>query len=796
MKKLSLLLITYLCLSLSLDAQTKFFTTDNGLSSSLVNKIYQDRNGMVWIATEDGLNRYDGSKITIYKHDPIDKNSLCHNFVSTLFEDREGRLFVGTYNGIQMYDPETDKFSDNAIWKDGKPFRSNCKSGTQLRNGEIWLSGNIPCKLRIENGELIVSSLESPIPSGSIESIMEDSFGRLWMIISGDKVCKITASGHLVYYMEKEPKAGFVTLCEDKQGNVYAGSLTKGLMKYDENKNDFIPIHDWKKTSLPVMTIYTDEQNKVYVGTDGRGMKLLDNEKQRLIDFNIDLSGMVSERMKIHSIMKDKDGNHWIAIYQKGVIMIPASRNHFHYYGYKSAESNFIGSNCTTVIHKDTDGTLWVGTDNDGIYGLSDDTNQNVHYCSIDDKSGVPSTIMSIFEDSEKNLWIGAYFNGLGTLNRETGKFNNVRILNQQQEVVERVYDIVEDNDKRLWIATMGNGIFCYDLKRKQIKYNNDIKKMAESDWTTCLHYSAQNNKLYIGSYDGIGCTDLKTNDLQTTWSLRRQIILDIYEDKNGNLWLGTSDGLVEWDLKRDIYTTYTMAHGLPSNAIYGVQGDKQECLWLSTNAGLAQFNIQTHEVTNYYVTDGLQGNEFSKGASYQDAQGNIYFGGINGITYFSPKEIVSPNKRWNVRVTDFYVRNHPVRKGSKSGGKEIMDAAVYESKTFNLGHMDNNFSIEISTTELNAPERITYSYSINDNEWTELPKGINYISFNDLTPGNYRLNIKAIDNTMESDIKTIQINIRNPWWYTWWAITIYALIGIALTSILTLFVRRKVNKR
>ena len=192
----------------------------------------------------------------------------------------------------------------------------------------------------------------------------------------------------------------------------------------------------------------------------------------------------------------------------------------------------------------------------------------------------------------------------------------------------------------------------------------------------------------YIGSYDGIGCTDLKTNDLQTTWSLRRQIILDIYEDKNGNLWLGTSDGLVEWDLKRDIYTTYTMTHGLPSNAIYGVQGDKQECLWLSTNAGLAQFNIQTHEVTNYYVTDGLQGNEFSKGASYQDAQGNIYFGGINGITYFSPKEIVSPNKRWNVRVTDFYVRNHPVRKGSKSGGKEIMDEAIAHSQKADVKHL------------------------------------------------------------------------------------------------------------
>lgn len=796
MKKLILFLISAFCLSISLNAQTKFFTTDNGLSSSLVNKIYQDRNGMIWIATEDGLNRYDGSKITIYKHDPIDKNSLCHNFVSTLFEDMEGHLFVGTYNGIQMYNPETDKFSDNAIWSDGKPFRSNCTAGTQLRNGEIWLSGNAPCKLRVENGELVVSPLEAPVPNGSIEEVLEDTYGRIWLIIAGDKLCKITTTGHLIYYMSKEQKPGFVTLCEDKQGEIYAGSLTKGLMKYDEDNNGFIPIKDWNNANLPVMTIYSDQQGKVYVGTDGRGMKTLDKKENHLTDYTIDLNGMVSDRMKVHSIMKDRNENHWIALYQKGVVMIPASRNHFQYYGYKSAESNFIGSNCATVMHKDSKGYLWVGTDNDGLYGLSEDKKHNVHYCSITDKSDVPSTIMSIFEDSENNLWIGAYNSGLGLFNRETGKFNNIRILNPQKELVERVYDLAEDNEKRLWIATMGNGIFCYDIQRRQIKYNDDIRKMAQNAWTTCLHYSASANKLYIGSYDGIGCTDLNTNDLNTSWSLRRQIILDIYEAKNGNLWLGTSDGLVEWDLERNVYTTYTMSHGLPSNAIYGVQGDKQECLWLSTNAGLAQFNIRTKEITNYYVTDGLQGNEFSKGASYQDAQGNIYFGGINGITYFSPTEIVVPNKRWNVRITDFYVHNKPVRKGSKSGGKEIIDCAVYDTEVFHLEHMDNNFSIELSTIELNAPERITYSYTINDNQWTELPKGINYISFNNLPPGSYQLNIKAIDNTMESGIRTIQIHIRSPWWYTWWAIAIYAGTAIALISLLTLYVRRKIKKK
>lgn len=622
-----------LCLIPSLlKAQTKFFTVDNGLSSSLVNNIYQDHNGMIWIATEDGLNRYDGSKITVYKHDPIDKYSLCHNFVNTLFEDKEGHLFIGTYNGIQMYNPETDRFSESAIWNDGKPFRSNGASFTQLQNGEIWVSGNTPCKLNIENGELVVSPISAFTPQGSIEEILEDNSGRIWMIIGGDKLCKITASGHIVHYMEKEQKPGFVTLCQDSQGNIYAGSLTKGLMKYDERKNNFTLINDWAKINLPVMTIYSDQDGKVYVGTDGRGMKTLSRDQTYLVDYPIDLNGIASERMKIHSIMKDKNENHWIAIYQKGVIMIPASRNNFQYYGYKSMENNLIGSNCISSIYKDDKDYLWVGTDNDGIYGILPNKKESVHYSSITDNSGVPGTIISLFEDSEKNLWVGAYNSGMGILNRTTGTFKNINILNKQGDLVERIYDFAEDNQKRLWIASMGNGIFCYDLKKKQMNYSDEIRKIAHSDWITCLYHSPSTDKLYIGSYDGIGCTELKNNTFQTSWTLSRQIIFDIYEDKHGNIWLGTSDGLVEWNLKQNIYKTYTTRHGLPSNAIYGVQGDKEEGLWLSTNAGLSLFNINTHKITNYYVTDGLQGNEFSKGASFQDKEGKIYFGGIKNL--------------------------------------------------------------------------------------------------------------------------------------------------------------------
>lgn len=793
MKSIKVLLIL-LCLYLPLNAQTKFFTTDNGLSSSLVNKVYQDRNGMIWIATEDGLNRYDGSKITVYKNDPLDKHSLCHNFVNTLFEDKEGRLYVGTYNGIQIYDPEKDRFSDNAFWTDGKPFRSNAASFYQLQNGEIWMTGNTPCKVTIEDGDPIVSNITAPVPPGNIEEVVEDNNGNIWMIC-GEKLCKLNSNGKLVYYMENELKAGFVTLCKDNEGDIYAGSITKGVLKYDEAKKAFIQINYKNDPYLPVMTIYNDQDGKMYVGTDGKGMKSLNKNRYNMIDYSIDINGVNPNRLKVHTILKDRDGNLWVGIFQKGVIMIPASRNNFQYYGYKSALHNFIGSNCITSIHKDYKGNLWVGTDNDGLYGIyADGTNK--HYSSLEDNSGVPGTIMSLFVDSERTLWIGSYTKGMGTFNRAFGKFKEIPIISPKNELVERVYGFAEDNDKRLWIATMGYGIYCYDLKKQQLRFNEDIKRMTQTDWVTCLLYSKETNKLYIGSYDGIGCTDLSTDNLHTTWALKRQIIHAMYEDKKGNLWMGTSNGLINWDMERNLFITYTTADGLPSNAIYGIQGDKQESLWLSTNNGLCQFSARTKAVTNYYVTDGLQGNEFSKAASHQDEYGDIYFGGINGITYFSPKEIISPDKKWNVRITDFYIHNHPVRKGDLSDGKEIVDCAIYDAKEFHLGPKDNSFIIELSTVELNAPERLVYSYSIEDREWIELPRGINYISFNDRAPGSYDIKFKATDNKIDSDIIKVRVVIRHPWYSTWWAILSYLLIAGAGVYLYLFIKKRQKSKK
>ena len=255
---------------------------------------------------------------------------------------------------------------------------------------------------------------------------------------------------------------------------------------------------------------------------------------------------------------------------------------------------------------------------------------------------------------------------------------------------------------------------------------------------------------------------------------------------------MGSSEGLSGWNKKTKELTTYTTADGLPSNTIYAIQGEGKDFLWISTNAGISQFQKKNNKFINYYVSDGLQGNEFYKNASFKDKQGIIWFGGMNGITYFNPQDIINPAKTWNIRITDFFLHNNPVRKGMKSGIHNIINCPVFNAKEFYLSYKDNVFSIEFATLELNAPEHINYLYSINDEKWISLPKGVNRISFSNLKPGTYNFKIRAKDNTVYSNIKEITIFISPAWYASWWAKVIYSLLLLTIIFIIILQIRHR----
>lgn len=792
MKKLSLLLLTLISV-LCHGQSYRLFTTDQHLSSSLINCIYEDSKGMIWVATEDGLNRYDGSKFTFYKHNADNPHSLAHNYACILFEDSQGNLLVGSYGGLQIYDYAEDRFSPTATDKSGKPFYSNISCIVERKNGELWALGDYLSRIRIGgNGQPIIEKIDINIPAESSSFMIEDDNNDIW-ISRGEGVYQIhTTDGELHCKPHKLTES--VCLYKDAEGNIYAGSISQGLFKFDKECNTFINIPYMSGQRLPVKYMLKGNDEEIYLATDGKGVKIFNTHTHTFMDYTFESSNFDSNTLKVHSAMRDRAGNLWFALYQKGVAMIPRTSNNFHYIGYKSVRENIIGTSCITSLHRGTKGILWIGTDNDGIYGLTPDHHTAIHFAPSETHNSVSAIVLTVHEDSEGNVWYGSFADGLGRIDTKNGnRVIHETLTDKQGRNVQRVYDFAEDKSKRLWIASHGAGLFYYDLQRGEAVYNSDINNQL-NQWINCLHFSTD-NLLYIGTYNGLYALDLNS-PLKVKRVLSRRIILNIYEDVKGQIWAGGSDGLTVWDPETKESHTYTTADGLPSNTVYAIQGDDDNHLWISTNAGLTHFDIFEQKFNNYYVGDGLQGNEFSKNSTHKDTDGTLWFGGISGITWFHPQDISSSSHAWNIRITDFYLHNQPVRKGTLSGGKPIIDGPVYETTEFHLAHNDNTFSIEFAPLNHNAPERINYLYSINNDEWTYLPNGVHRIPFYNLDPGSYHFKVKADDNGTFSSVKEITVHISPAWWASLWAKAIYCLILLTLIAIITIQARNRYRSK
>lgn len=802
-----------ICISFVGYAQSgKLFSADRELSNSLIYNIYQDKDEVIWIATEDGLNRYDGSKFTIYKHNKKDTLSLGHNFVRVLFEDSKEHFLLGLFKGLQFYDYATDTFNDiPMIRESGEVAKPHVTSIIERKNGDVIIgtSGEGIYQLREEDSNLYAKQESCFIPSLHIICVYEDEEENLWISTEDKGLYLLTKNNNLISFFRHNDIVlhNISGICEDREGNLLVGSMTWGLFCFNRNTMSFFPIEYSENPNLPIKTLYTDGSDNIYIGTDGCGVKVYNSESKEITDNTFNISIFDLNQSKAHAILKDDAGNFWIGIYQKGVILVPVQSNMFNYIGYKSVKNNWIGSNCIMSVYEDREHNLWVGTDNDGLYGLYPNE-KSVHFSHSSKKNSVPPTVISIYEDSNKDLWIGSYLNGMAKVNKKTGECTYVtNLLDENQNPVQRVYSFQEDANKQLWIGTMGSGLYCMDLNTGKITNQNRIHtpELSEEEnylvnnWIDCLLLT-QDQKLYIGTYNGLICLDLKTQSYLSTFGvpslLSGLVIYTLYEDEQGNLYAGTSDGLICID--KDTYQTsvYTTEDGLSNNVVCGIKGDGNGYLWISTNYGISQFNLTSKTFVNYYANDGLQGNEFSKCASLISSKGQFVFGGVNGITYFDPLKISSQEKRLKIRITDFYIHDKAVKKNTKSGSYTIIDTSVMNAESFNLSHSDNSFSIEFSTMEFNTPERISYMYSINGDNWITLLPGINRISFSNLAPGKYNFRVKAKDHNSYSDERNLSVTIHPPWYLTAWAKLVYFLITVLLICLVILEIRQRFRSR
>ncbi|MCL2097384.1 MAG: response regulator [Bacteroidales bacterium] len=805
---LTVFLLFSMLLSSSLSAQTsQYYATENDLSSNLINCIYQDKKGFVWIATEYGLNRFDGMKFKLYKHINNDSTSLKDNYVRTIFETSDGRLLVGTIKGLIQYCWESNAFKSVTLIQDKEHIEAHVTGIIELNNGDCWITtsgkGLFTLKLR-EYAAYYDAETSLKLSSNYLNSIYKDSNGSIWIGSENNGLnCYNLRSKEIKIFRPPVISSDNISsIVEDRNGNLFVGTLTKGLNRYDREKECFIPVKGEDKTTQLIYTLLVNSDNQLLIGTDGQGLKVYNEEKDEMENFEVNAVSFDFNKSKIHAILEDHNGGIWLGMFQKGVVYVPKIRNKFDYYGYKSAKHNIIGSCCVMSLCKDRNNILWVATDNDGIYGVDESDNSAVHFKQTASPLSVPDIILSVFEDSRRNLWIGSYFKGLAKMDSKTGKCQYINEL-----VNEKVYYITEDKQGGLLIGTFGSGLFIMDTYSGELTHYESSKREEgdfsvdelSNDWINYILCDSD-GLIWIGHYKGLSCFDpiKKTfiNYNNTNNLLPGHIVSALCEDSKGGIWIGTTMSLYRFDKKNGTFEEFPTQNSPAGNMISGIIEDNDGYLWISTYRGIYKLNPATRSFSHYYAGDGLQGNEFTRGALFKDKHGKLYFGGTNGVTNFYPRDITDNKQANQIHLTGFYIFNQPVNQGDRSGRHEIVSSSVFDAELFQLSHKDNTFTIEFSTLDFVNPEQIIYAYKMEglNADWTSTQPGVNQITYNNLPPGDYVFSVKLYDDP-DSE-KKIRIHIDRPWYQSWWAMLIYLLAALILIAGIISFIYSKIYYR
>ncbi|MDO4496371.1 MAG: helix-turn-helix domain-containing protein [Bacteroidales bacterium] len=762
MSKLRGLLLTlvFILSNHGLWAQSSWlFGTDYDMPNSLVNDITIGANHMVWVATEDGLCKYDGYQFTTYRHEPGNPNSIQANYVRRVYCDKAGHLLVGTRSGLQVYRPETDNFSLLARFEDGSLTKGDVTGFLERKDGELWMSGNSTCGVRFDENDTPIL-YKTPLTDiiDYTEDIVEDSLGYVWVSRRLQELYRMNVDGEVECIRHNGADVAANNLFGGADGNVYIGMNWLGLHRYNNKTQQIEKVSD---TNCLVREMGHLHDGRMFVATDNVGLMIFDYATQQLTPFEYRSEVLDPHTQKVHAACEDEDNNMWLAIYQQGVLLVPEDETPFRLIGSRSREYNIIGDKCVTSMIFDHDHVLWVTTDNGGLYAISLDGKQLAHFDCHGPRATSPFALLSIFEDSKHRLWYGSYNQGYGWVDRKTGIFRTLDVAGVRKESAE-IYRFIEDKHNRIWAASMGTGVLMFDEETLT------MSPAVHSDscrWNTCLIYDEPRNQVYVGSYNGLTIVNAEDPENNPRQFLPTDIVFDILQLDANTLCLCTGDGIVLFDLNTFAQTRYNEADGLLSGNYYSALADNMGHVWLGSNVGLTCFDLKRHVSTNYSVFDGLQSNEFAKNAKAACHNGNLCFGGSGGITWFNPAEISRKQQECEARIVDVV-----------AGGDPAMGVNEFQ-------HDDNTLVISMGLLPIMQNRRAIFAYRLDGDSWTYLPMGSNTVSLSHLTSGSHTFIYKALLNGVESEIKQFSFSILYPWYYRWWAWLLWSAIALAIVA-------------
>ncbi len=772
-KVLFIVIVMSLCHVLCYGQNGFLFDADRHLPSSFINQVYLDRDGFIWMVSRNGICRYDGYQFRTFKKEQ--NKDMASNYVNAIIQDKKGMFYLGMYGALQTFDGITFQ---NVEVKDlqGQVVPCYVTCFAQMKNGDIYVgtSGHGLLKMTSQNKAQEQNGELRGI--GTVYNLMCDSKDQLWIVTEHNGLL-VLKDGHVVkkYFQEAPLNYSIHVVREGPDGTFYVGTNQSGV--YEIRKNGQTSRIE-SLGNLHVDDLCMSKTGKLLIGQDGGGVIIYDPKTGEHIENPYYSNEIDLSKAKVNSIVEDRVGNIWMGMLQKGIYMRPAASNKFNYMGYKLGSHNIIGQACVTSTIIDSKGILWVGTDKDGLYKVSKDVQMLRHY-----KENFPSTVLSLTEDNLGRIWIGSYQEGLGYID-PSGNYHK-QALPQGDRV--SVFTMAFDGNNTLWIGTMGNGLLRLNtsdgsLKTYTMNNNADSKRNVNSiinNYIPKITLSPDKKRLYVGTTMGACCLDIPHDSWVSTFGencLHYGQPMRVVKEYGGQLWIGTNSGLYKYDLKTKKMDLLTTEEGMVDNAICSIEQDRQGRLWISTEHGLCCYDPKTKRSQNYFVDNGLQSNEFSDGASCVTSDGMMLFGGVGGITWFSPENMKENPWKATVKLSAFILNGKPITSKTYSGGMHITDTTVMASDEFHLSHHDNSFGIQLTTLTYDNPEHTVYLYSINGEKEVRMQPGQNEITFSHLSPGKYKFKVKAERNEEQTAEREFTVIIHSPWYQSWWAYCLYIL--------------------
>jgi len=834
MKKKLLFIIVIGIFFNSLPAQERLrcnqISLEQGLSQTSVYVMVQDKLGFIWIGTESGLNRFDGYQFRVYTEDRLNPQGICNSYVWSMLIDSAGDLWVGTDGGLCKYVSETDSFisylhdpqksdslSDNRVFAIHEDRTKNLWVGTD--GGLNRLDRQTGKFTRYQSDSRDITSLSSNL----VRAIFQDHDGSLWVGTEGGGLNRLNPqTGKFDHFRHQAGNIGtisndnVVALYEDREGTLWIGTRA-GLDRLDAARSRYTHYRQQAGDPLALSNdwincIYADRSGRLWFGTNEGGVCQYLPKKNGFISFRHDPDDATSlGQDRILSMIEDYSGNLWFGTYAAGLSKYNKNVAKFRLFRQERNNPNSLSNSMVRGIYKESQNILLVATDGGGLNRIDRASGKYTVYMKnpADPRSISSNRPFSILRDREGTFWVTTADGGLNKFDPQTGKFTAYMNDPGNPNSIGNnfVRPVVEDREGYLWLGLDGGGLNRFDkrtgtCKRYMPQAGNPN---SLSFYRVFALYYDKADILWIGTYGGgLNRFDPKTESFKiyrytpsmtVPEKMLDNYVLSLIEDKRGNLWLGTSNGLTRFSRDKETFRTFLVKDGLPDNVIYAIVEDNDGNLWLTTNRGLSRFNPLTEKFKNFDINDGLQSYEYSTYSYCKGDDGELFFGGVNGFNSFYPEQIVDNAHVPAIVLTRFQLFNNDVPIGKKVGRQVLLSKAIGSTSQISLSYKQNVFSFEFAALDYLAPEKNQYAYFMEnlDKNWNYVGNR-RFVAYAGIPPGKYVFRVKGSNNDglWNNAGVSVAIDIQPPFWQTG-LFRIFMLILIV--GLIFLFLQRRMRR-